>query len=137
VGDSIVSANPIFNGICLNPLYSIISTVAHTNIRHVMSPNAPNMVRQLLGTDSGPNHPGFPLLRESAGTAQANGKNVVIFILESWRRKTSGISRETPESRLYLIHLQKKASSSGSASPPESKRPKVSFPYSVLLPTNR
>jgi phosphoglycerol transferase MdoB-like AlkP superfamily enzyme len=93
IGDSLISANPTLNAVCLNPVYSILRTSAATVIRFRFYDEKSNIdvVRTLIGCRGAPDLPRYPLFRESPGFVGGNRRNVVIFLLESWSAKDIGV----------------------------------------------
>jgi phosphoglycerol transferase MdoB-like AlkP superfamily enzyme len=95
VGNASISANPYINGLCLDPLYAIVRTSlspARPEFQFYTKESNIRTTRQLLvPSESASLRPDYPLLRQSAGTPQGNGKNVVLFVLESWSGKDVGI----------------------------------------------
>jgi phosphoglycerol transferase MdoB-like AlkP superfamily enzyme len=94
VGDALVSANPYINALCLNPLYSVLRSALEgegRQYRFFDEKHNVQVVRQLLDCGGpAPASERYPLLRESAGEARGNRKNVVLFLLESWSGKDLG-----------------------------------------------
>jgi phosphoglycerol transferase MdoB-like AlkP superfamily enzyme len=93
VGDSFISGSPYLNAVALNPIYSAFGTVLARSERSATFEEAASIdtVRTILefGAVSA-SSTRYPLLRESPGTSHGNGKNVVLFLLESWTGKDVG-----------------------------------------------
>jgi phosphoglycerol transferase MdoB-like AlkP superfamily enzyme len=93
LGDSCISASPYINAVCLNPIYSIVTSTFLPSERFTFSTEEANVrtVRELLNLGQSPFvDKDYPLLRISRGTEAGNRKNVVIFVLESWSGKDIG-----------------------------------------------
>lgn len=101
IGHGTISSNPYINGLCLNPFFSAV--------HGAINPSGPEfqyrdydsnvaVVRKLyFSAAETPVTGKYPLLRRTPGTARGNGRNVVLFILESWSGKDVGASGGPPD----------------------------------------
>ena len=93
LGDSCISTSPYINAVCLNPIYSIVTSTFLPSEKFTFSTEETNVrtVRELLDIGQTPFvDKNYPLLRVSQGTERGNRRNVVIFVLESWSGKDIG-----------------------------------------------
>lgn len=93
VGDAAISPDPYLNALCLNPAYAVLMTSFSAERPYRFQTEAENVrvTRAAFGIPSEtPLDPRYPLLRESSGTPQGNGLNVVLFVLESWSATDMG-----------------------------------------------
>jgi len=101
IGDCRISTSPYVNALCLDPMFSVLqSSVAPSKPEyqfHDEAFNARVTRRLLLGADAPAAVRDYPLLRTSPGTERGNGKNVVLFVLESWPARHVGALGGRPD----------------------------------------
>jgi len=94
IGHCRISTSPYVNGLCLDPMFSVLwSSLEPSSPEYQFYDEESNVraVRRLLLEDEREtlSHE-YPLLRRSPGTERGNRKNVVLFVLESWTARHVG-----------------------------------------------
>ena len=121
IGDCRISTSPYVNGLCLDPVFSVLwSAMEPSRPEHQFYDEESNVrvVRRLLLEDEGAVvSREYPLLRRSPGTEQGNRKNVVLFILESWTARDVGALGGDPARRRSSTRWRSRERCSTSSSP--------------------
>lgn len=94
IGHGTISPNPYVNGLCLNPFFAAVRGASFASGPEFQfndyDSNVALVQKLYFSGGEAPLRKTFPLLRRTPGTARGNGRNVVLFFLESWSGKDIG-----------------------------------------------